>query len=149
MRWTWHQPLKDALRILCLPLLQVSQPELLNGWSLHITEWRSYSCLVPLEQQTGFCRHRLPCLSHSKTINHSTKYAGEAMGLTGLSMIPCWPPSPFLNGVLLCVSVCVWVVSCQQEWRWILRRSAHIYVYACNVGLLTGGLRPLPALHRA
>lgn len=148
MRWTWYQPLKDALHILSLPLLQVSQPELLNGWSLHITEWRSYSSLVPLEQQTGLCRHRLPCLNHSKTINHSTKYAREGMGLIGLSMIPCWPQAIFLM-VFCCVWVCVWLVSCQQGWRWILSRSAHIYVYECNVGLLTGGLGPLPVLHRA
>ena len=100
MRWTRFQPLKDALHIFSLPLLQVSEPELLNSRCLHTTEWRSYSSLVPLEQQTGCCRHRLPCLSHSRPLNHSTQHVGAGSGLTGLSMIPCWPQALFF--ILFC-----------------------------------------------
>ncbi len=146
MRWTRYQPLKDALHILSLPLPQVSQSELLNNWCLHSTEWRSYSSLVPLEQQAGFCRHRLPCLSHSRPINHSTTHVGAGMGLKCLSVIPCWPQAPFL--IAFC---CVYFVyGCVFGLDFMpaeVPRYIRVYVY--SAGLVTSGLQSLPAWHRA
>lgn len=46
-----QEPFKDASHILSLPLLQVP----LNSCCIHTAEWRSYSSLFPLLQETSLC----------------------------------------------------------------------------------------------
>lgn len=94
-----QEPVKDASHISSLSLLQVS----LNSCCIHAAEWRSYSSLFPLLQETSLCERAkigLPMPLHACKSHHAACDSSYEVTPATNHILLTWNPGYGKDGAL-------------------------------------------------